>query len=354
MLKNLRMAKHRIIVTGSRGKSSLVRLLHAVFTANGLLPRSRITGVIPRELSPAGERVIRRTSPGHISEMKWWASQIDTEAHAIVAENSAVDPEFQPIAAQIIGPTMAVWTNCRPDHEEIWGPGRESAFRALIRGIPEGIPVACGTDIDVNIKALLEARGNKILNPVPLPEAYANLPRHLRENIELASAVCRAADFPPESSLRVMASLPPDIADFRIVKKESRRLAAAFSANDPLSTSQLFESTNWKPEETTMLYHHRADRTARLAAFLPWIGSLPWKRRIFTRSPNFFNNYFPAILRVFNSSIVIWNDKIQDAASFLSFWERDGQVFGCGNVAGWPLDFLLSVWQEEMSCKFSQ
>jgi len=321
----------------------LVRLLHSVFVAHGVLTRSRITGVIPRELSPAGERVIKRTSPGHIREIEWWASQIDSATQAIVLENSAVAPEFQPIAAQLIGPTMTVWTNCRPDHEEEWGSGREGARRTLIQGISEGISVACGFDVDVDARALLKMRGNKILDPVPLPKPYEELPRHMRENMELASAVCRVLEFPLKSSLEAMTSLPIDIADFQIVKRGACQLAVAFSANEPVSTAQLFETTNWKPEETTLLYHHRDDRDARLAAFLPWIRSLPWKRCIFTRNSR--RRLFLKIPYTFSASAIDWNDEIQDAASFLRLW--DGQVFGCGNAAGWPLDFMLSVRRKE-------
>jgi len=331
-------------VTGSRAKSSLVRLLHSVFVVHGLSTRSRITGVIPRELFQNGERVIERAAPGHIREIEWWASQIDPGTQAIVAENSAVTPEFQPIAAQIIEPTMAVWTNCRPDHEDVWGPGRDGARHALIQGIPKGIPVACGDDVDINIKALLEARGNEILNPIPLSAAYEGLPGYVRENMELASAVCCALGFPLEASRKAMISLPIDIADFQIVKRGGRQLAVAFSANDPVSTAQLFETTNWKPEETTLLYHHRSDRDSRLDAFLPWINSLPWKRCIFTRNSKWHR--FLKIPRAFKISAIDWSDDVQSAASFLKFW--DGQVFGCGNVAGWPLDFLLSVQRKEV------
>jgi len=343
LLKNLQGIKHRILVTGSRAKSSLVRLLHEVFVAQGLSTRSRITGVIPRELSTTGERVIRRTSPGHISEMKWWASQISSDVQAIIVENSAVAPEFQPVAAGIIAPTMVVWTNYRPDHEEVWGRGTESARRALLLGIPKGIPVACGVDIDDEVRTLLEARGNRVLSHISLPEGSIELPRYQRENIELASAVCNAAGFPMESSLGVMASLPVDIADFQIVKQASRQLAVAFSANEPESTSRLFEITNWKPEETTLLFHHRTDRTARLASFISWIDSLPWKRIVFTR--NLKNSLFTKILHAFNVRAIKWNDDIHDAASFLRFWENEEKIFGCGNVAGWPLDFLLTMRQ---------
>jgi hypothetical protein len=343
VLENLQGIKHRILVTGSRAKSSLVRLLHAVFVANGLLTRSRITGVIPRELGQKAERIIGRTSPGHISEIKWWAEQIPPDTQAIVAENSAVNPELQPVAAELLGPTLVVWTNCRPDHEDAWGAGKENASRALLCGIPEGVPVTCGTDIDINIKELLKTRKNTILNPVPLSKAYAELPQHLRENMELASAVCCAIGFEVESSLDVMASLPPDIADFQIIKQDSRQLASAFSANEPVSTALLFETTKWKPEETTILYHHRIDRTARLMAFLPWMDSLPWKERVFTCNVKL--SPFQKTLRALSIPAITWNDNIQDVSSFLEFWE--GQVFGCGNVAGWPLDYLLSMRQKE-------
>ncbi|HPI98954.1 MAG TPA: hypothetical protein PLV56_09425, partial [Synergistales bacterium] len=62
----------KILVTGSRGKSSLVRLIHSALLANGIKAYGRITGVIPRELTPCGEVQILRTNGGHVEEMKWW------------------------------------------------------------------------------------------------------------------------------------------------------------------------------------------------------------------------------------------------------------------------------------------
>jgi hypothetical protein len=296
--------------------------------------------------------------------MAWWASQIDPNAviEAIVMENSAVAPEFQSLAARVIEPTLVVWTNCRPDHEEVWGRGREGAVAALIGGIPPGVPVACGDDVGASVKIALETRGNKTLSPLPLPPEYGELPRHLRENMELAAAVCHAIGLPLDRSFRAMAALPPDIADFRILERSHSKLAVAFSANEPTSTAQLFGDTGWSPEETTLLFHHRTDRPARLRAFTPWIDSLPWKRRIFTRDIR--PHRFLADIFSFKTAAITWNDWdgwndwngwdewdewngwIIDAASFQEFWE--GQVFGCGNVAGWPLDFLLSLRHKEV------
>ena len=343
MLINLQGVPHRILVTGSRAKSSLVRLLHTVFAEQRFSVRSRVTGVIPRELFPGGERTIKRTSPGHVREMEWWASQIDPSTEVVIMENSAVAPELQSLAAQILEPTLVVWTNCRPDHEEVWGLGRKNAAKTLIEGIPAGVPVACGGDVDASVKARLERLGNTILSPLTLPPEYDDLPRHLRENMELAGAVCSALGLPLDRSFRAMAELPPDIADFRVLQRGDNKLAVAFSANDPVSTARLFESADWPPQETTLLVHHRTDRPARLRAFAPWIRSLPWKQCIFTRNARPCR-FLPGIRAAIDWND--WNDSIVDAASFQKFW--DGQVFGCGNVAGWPLDFLLSLQRGEV------
>ena len=342
---NLQGVPYRILVTGSRAKSSLVRLLHTVFAEQRFSVRSRVTGVIPRELFPGGERAIRRTSPGHVREMEWWASQIDPSTDVVIMENSAVAPELQSLAAQILEPTLVVWTNCRPDHEEVWGPGRDNAVQTLIGGIPSGVPVACGGDIDPSVKVRLERLGNKTLPPLTLPPEYGELPRHSRENMELAAAVCHVLGLPLDRALRAMAELPPDIADFRVLEHGCNKLAVAFSANDPISTAGLFESVGWSPHETTLLFHHRTDRPARLQAFAPWIHSLPWKQLVFTRNTRPCR--FLSGARFFkNDAAIDWNDGIADATSFQKFW--DGQVFGCGNVAGWPLDFLLSPQRGEV------
>ena len=58
----------KILVTGSRGKSSIVRLLHAAFAAAGNETWARITGVVPRELGPDGERTLERAAGGHVDE----------------------------------------------------------------------------------------------------------------------------------------------------------------------------------------------------------------------------------------------------------------------------------------------
>lgn len=332
MLNKLRTIPFRILVTGSRGKSSLTRLVHAAFCAAGLKARGRITGVLPRELGPEGTgRVIRRTSPAHIGEMRWWLEQLPPHTEALVVENSAVAPDLQAMAASWIQPTLTVWTTLRPDHTEAWGPGLEGAAKALIRGVPEGGLVAAGGEVDRPALAELFRRNGNTVH-FDYPPAGST---HQKVNLSLAiMAVSLCLPWADMTGLRaVLAALPPDIADFRIIRRGEDSLASAFSANDPESTEKLFEETGWNAETTTLLYHHRPDRGARLHAFLPWIAARQWKETVFTRS----GPRFPLPC----GRGPHWEDRLDGADGFLRWWPGRGQVFACGNVSGWPLTFLL-------------
>ncbi|MCR4817682.1 MAG: hypothetical protein K5841_01845 [Fretibacterium sp.] len=325
----------RILVTGTRGKSSLVRLLHAGLTAGGLRVWSRVTGVLPRSLSPDGVRVIRRDAPASFREMRWWLQQIPGDAEAVVMENSAVSPELQAAAGRWLKPTLAVWTTLRADHEDAWGPGRRNAARALLRGIPEGVPLAAGWEV-APVQAEIESKKCPVTYPPFCPQ-----PSFQGENLQLALTALRmAAEKCPALNLtearEAMEKLEPDIADFRIIGKGNDLLASAFSANDVESTAQLFRETGWSPEETTLLYHHRLDRPARLKGFLPWIASMPWRETVFTRTARpLFSLSFGRTARL------KWADGLCSPEAFADWRRGRGRVFACGNVAGWPLDCLM-------------
>ena len=221
--------------------------------------------------------------------MLWWLRSLPSDAEAIVLENSAVSPELQPAAAHWLSPTLTVITNTRPDHQDAWGYGEDSAYRAIMKGVPYNAPVLLGQDTadfrTGNINLALEA----------LRLSGVNVARE------------------------VLEAVPPDVADFRILGEGDDLLACAFSANDTESTEMLFTLTGWASREVTLLYHHRPDRTARLKVFRRWIDGRKWRDIVITDSRQSF--------------------------SFEEWRRGRGKVFACGNVAGWPLDYLLCTQQ---------
>lgn len=280
----------RILVTGTRGKSSLVRLLHAGLLSLGLRAYARITGVLPRSLTPTGIRVIHRDSPVNFREMHWWLKTLPPDTEAVIMENSAVSPEFQPAAAKWLNPTLIVITNTRPDHQDAWGYARDSAYTAIMKGVPENVPVVHGENM-------------------PVCADYRE------QNIMLALEALRMSGV--EVAREVLERVPPDVADFRILcdGEGGELTACAFSANDVESTEMLFTLTGWDSREVTMLYHHRQDRQARFRVFMQWIDMREWRDIVITDSRESFR--------------------------FEEWRKGRGKIFACGNVAGWPLEYML-------------
>lgn len=302
-------AKYRILVTGSRGKSSLVRLLFAGMAALGMNAYGRITGVLPRELSRDGERVIVRNSPGHVEEMRWWLGQIPSGAEAIIMENSAVSKELQPLAARWLRPSLIVLTNAREDHQERWGGGQRAAEEALLQGIPEGVPVILSEEAAAS-RYLTETF--KLRNTKVIVAAHSNDFR--LANISLARSTLEFFGLSSDISDKAMDMLTPDIGDFRVFHIDaSTALATAFSANDITSTKYLFSLLGWKEEETLLLFSDRADRPGRRASFEAFLKRDWGEVRIL---------------------------KHKEDLSKLCQWMSGKQVFGCGNIAGAPLELM--------------
>jgi hypothetical protein len=343
----------RILVTGTRGKSGTVRLLAAALAAQGYAVWARITGVIPLSLEPDGTKVIRRAAGAHVEEMRWWLGHVAREVarcrgkglsadkEAVILENSAVAPELQVLAGRWMNPTLVVWTNARADHEEVWGPGAERAFRVLLGGIPPHVPVACGEELATDAARIgaMKARGCVPfgLSDFDFGEVSSvreiNFGGHVWPDSTAVLAACMCLGLDLERARRAWKALPPSVGEFQVLSLSGCGdggvfLASAFAANDPESTRFLWEKLGWLPEETILWYHHRTDRPGRYRAFLPWIHSLPWKDRWITGPAPFRSSRF---LRLGTPSP-------EEMLGRLS-----GRVFGCGNVAGLPLELLLRI-----------
>ena len=312
----------RILVTGARGKSSVTRLLTAALEACGAAPAGRITGVLPRELFKGRERLILRAGPGSVGEMKWWLGSLPYEAGSVVLENSAVAPDLQLLAWRWLKPSCTVLTNVRPDHEDAWGKGEEAAAGVLCSGIGGGPVFLPESAAGGMAAALLSARGCELRT---CPDG-----KNFREtHLSLVRGVCEFLGLDEGKALGAASALAPDVADFQIFDEGEGRLACAFSANDPASAIDLFAETGWRSQETTALFNSRKDRTFRLASFKSFLCGLNWKRVAVSGSRPLFLP--PGVEWV---SI----KRAEDLKTFVSF---EGAVFGCGNVAGVPLEYLL-------------
>ena len=323
-------SQHRVLVTGSRGKSSIVRLLHAGMHAAGLQAFARLTGVVPRELGPDGERSISRSAGAHVEEMRWWLKRVLASAQGIVLENSAISAEFQVLAGRWLQPDVTVLTNTLPDHQELWGPTAISAAEVLTAGIPNKgqVILPVGLRSDNYLLELLGRRHCQLLFSEPaigVEEGYRAV------NMGLALTTLVHLGFEAETVLAAMRQLQPDRYDFQVVNCAGAEVALAFAANDIISTQALFKSLNWSPDETSLIYNHRADRPGRLTSFKKWLSRSYWRDvMIIGDKPR----------RKF-ASVHYMN--IKNVEGLMKLFQPGKQVFGCGNIAGLPLSLTATL-----------
>lgn len=314
----------RVLVTGSRGKSSIVRMLHAAFEDAGLTAYARITGVAPRALGRNEVRPISRSAGAHVGEMRWWLRQLPADAQAIVLENSAISPDLQPLAGRWLQPDVSVLSSILPDHQEAWGPTRANAAEVLTAGIPRGGKVVISENLaeDFCLQGLLRQRGCEPL--LAAPAAGIDTP-HLACNLGLALAVIEQFGIETDHARQAMLDLPTDRYDFRVLDCNGAELAMAFSANDIASTKALFAFLQWEEAQTRLVYNHRADRPARLRSFMHWFEASAWREvLIIGDRPR---------MRVASARYI----KIRDRVGLLGLFRAGDRIFGCGNIAGLPM-----------------
>ena len=249
--RNLNRIPLRIHVNGTRGKSSVTRLIAAGLRAGGLVVVAKTTGSAARVILPDGsERPMVRRGPANIRELvPFTAEAAALGADAIVVECMAVRPELQSFAEdKLVRSHIGVITTIRPDHEEVTGDGPGVA-RAFAGAIPrEGTLVTTAAALDA-----LAAAGAAPSGPVRLavhnelpPASLAAFPGEVfPENVALALAVCELAGVDRATALMGMQAASPDPGNVTVGEYAAAgrtfTLVNALAANDPESTIILWQ-----------------------------------------------------------------------------------------------------------------
>lgn len=129
----------RIHVNGTRGKSSVTRLIAAALRGGGLSVIAKTTGSAARLILPDGAEVAlnRRGRTSILEYVPVLREAARRHVDAVVIECMAVRPEYQRFAEErLLKATVAVITNARRDHTDVMGKTGEDVARALCSTIP--------------------------------------------------------------------------------------------------------------------------------------------------------------------------------------------------------------------------
>lgn len=273
--KNIHQIPLRILVNGTRGKTSTTRLLTAALQGGGIKTRGKSTGTDPREILPDGSEVeTLRKRGARITEVKgFFRHAVKDNAQAVVVECMAVHPEMQSVFARLlVRPTHTIITNAWVDHVEEIGATREETAESLSYSL---IP---GTVLITDDEAFLSHSGRVPGDQEPLPENYAarfSFPI-FEANVRLALAAAKLCGVSRDAALDAMPSAQPDAGMAGPFRMGNSTIFNAFAANDPLSAKQAAQRVRAHAQDgaLTLVYNNRADREYRLATFLPVLKSL--------------------------------------------------------------------------------
>src|SRR5258705_9290388 len=115
----------RVHVNGTRGKSSVTRLIAAGLRAGGIRTFAKTTGTMARMIHTDGSEydVYRIGRPNVIEQTRIVRRAVEAGAQALVIECMAVSPELQPLSElRLVRSTIGVITNVRADHLDVMGP----------------------------------------------------------------------------------------------------------------------------------------------------------------------------------------------------------------------------------------
>ncbi|MEW5981379.1 MAG: poly-gamma-glutamate synthase PgsB [Acidobacteriota bacterium] len=266
----------RIHVNGTRGKSTVTRLVAGGLRAGGIRTIAKTTGTAARLILPDGSELpVRRRAPASIREQLWVLREAHRQgARALVVECMAIDPFLQQVSErEMIAATVGVITNARPDHREAMGASAAGVAVALSRTVPQGAVLVLGPEPGPwrDILGSEAARRRSVVVTASVEDVAIDalpLPPWQRQNYAVALAVTRHVGIPDHLALKGMCSSvqDPGACSTLAVRIDGRLidLIDASAANDPESLKQLVGRLGGRD---LVVFNHRADRPLRLGAF---------------------------------------------------------------------------------------
>ena len=273
----------RIHINGTRGKSSVTRLIGAGLRAGGIKNIVKVTGTFPRLILEDGtETYIHRKSSANIIEqlsiVKFAALR---KVQALVMECMALQPQYQTITEKkMIHSNISVMTNVRLDHTDVMGHTLPEIAETLGRTIPKNEHLFTSENVIPHTLKKMADKRNTVSHfidsgSVTLDEMQGFSYIEHRDNVALALSVCQHLEIDREIALKGMYKAVPDAGALMCYRVEAFNKQLffynAFAANDPDSTFMVWQKIRddigFEGARIVLLNtrHDRLDRARQLA-----------------------------------------------------------------------------------------
>lgn len=273
----------RIHVNGTRGKSSVTRLIGAGLRAGGISNITKVTGTFPRLILEDGTEtyIHRKASANIIEQLSIVNYAASRKVQAIVMECMALQPQYQTITEKMmIHSNVSVMTNVRMDHIDIMGHTLPEIAETMGRTIPKKQHLFSAENL---IPEVLKSIADKRQTQCHFTDAESvsmdamkgfSYIEH-RENVALALAICEFTGVDRQTALQGMYDAIPDAGVLKVFRVEAFKKMISFyngfAANDPDSTLMIWQKIRdeigFEGKTVVLLNtrHDRLDRARQLA-----------------------------------------------------------------------------------------
>jgi len=350
----------RIHVNGTRGKSSVTRLIAAGLRAGGKRTFAKTTGTAPRVIDSKGiDRIIHRLRRPSIGEqvrlLKYFSSE---KPDVVVMECMAVQPQYQWISEhQMVKSHIGVITNARPDHLDEMGPTEVDVVKSLCNSIPVGGTLVTAEHKHKDILQSVADRNKSEIffsDESTVSENDLNKFAYIEhpQNIAIALDVCHKMGVERDIALSGMHSVRPDLGALVVWKLLGKKGALQFvngmAANDPVSTLQIWKFVIDRyptTSGTAVFFNSRDDRPLRTRQML----ELTFEEI----KPEYFiirgDKIETKIRRLLHHSpdtevsIFSLNESVDNVSEFILSLPDDVLVFAIGNQVGTGQEILQKL-----------
>lgn len=339
-----------ITVTGTRGKSSVVRLLASVLRESGRKVLAKTTGSQAQYMYPDGtiHAVPRRGMVSILEQKKTLKKAASLGADCLVVEVMSVHPANHLVESQrILKPDTVLLTNVRRDHTDAMGETEGEIARVLALDFAPGAEVILPGEYRDLMRSSTSSESNFRFHTSPAGAASSlaldkQRPGRaaLSANYDLVTAAARKIGIPDDVIARGMNRAVYDIGEFKIwmysIDGKEIFVVNAFAANDPESTRQLYDATRTALTDVaasyTGLLHLRSDRADRT---FQWLESLRGENALQFRQLFVVGGHARATTRkIKNAKVLRSDDPAAIMSSIGSQVNNRSVVFGFGNIGG--------------------
>ncbi len=282
----------RICVTGTRGKSTVTRLLAAVLREAGYRVLAKTTGSMPVLILPDGSEceIVRRGRPSILEQKGVLRRASRLRADAIVVEMMSIRGEsLRAEANAIFRPVLLLVTNVRLDHLDDMGSTKEAIAATLAEAIPSGARVFVPENEAYPVfAATSRARGSEmvkvdydaaaIIAGTPTMTTGPETGTEFPDNLRLVESAAASLGIAPPVIASGLAKARPDFGSLRVWRTPATKgraalfLVSAFAANDPESSALVLAALRRRhpglPAKTVGLLNLRSDRGDRTLQWL--------------------------------------------------------------------------------------